>query len=676
MDRLSLYLHDGTIEYYCNTAEEEQRLDQFDTLYQRSKAAQECDKELTAITLDKYRRAYRGELGALTKEGKESQNKPLRHLRKVVYEFIESKIDNSIPMPKMVARHRTDKYLVEVTEAFIKDNLDNLMAKYVNDAAERSTYIDGTSWFKVCWDPEDSTHKIPGRVRIETLLVDQVIPQPGVKDYKQLEYIFERNTMSTSKIYDLYGRLIQPIADDTNMVDVISCYYLNNDHIVGLFMWAEHTRQVICDEKDWQIRKIRYCTTCGAIQPTQTVCDNCGHKTFKYKNADEEILQEDLLETHNPYEAGETNNPDAENVTTVFASAGTKIPFYRLRQLPFVPRPAVSRMDSIYGMSEVKMILEEQDAVNKLLTKGLDKGMKSGTVITKPKTISLGDMDDTVKIVGVRTIEEAQMVQAKQLTSDTSQDLVLSNLFYESARSASGVTESFQGKTDSTAVSGKAKMYAAAQSAGRIQSLREMKAAAFAGVYELVLKYLLAFSNEPIQFTRTLPNGDVSEVEWNKYMFLAKGPYGEYYYRDDFQFNTDAASTLSQDRAAMWQETDQKFIQGMFGNPADPRNIELYWNIMSSFDYPLARLALAGIKANSQHLPPEIEQALLQNPELLQQLMAMQAEGTDQRGGARPNSGPSGNGATHSANVERTNERNRAANETTVGSAQTGGPTL
>ena len=126
----------------------------------------------------------------------------------------------------------------------------------------------------------------------------------------------------------------------------------------------------------------------------------------------------------------------------------------------------------------------------------------------------------------------------------------------------------------------------------------------------------------------------------------------------------------------MWQETDNKFIQGMFGNPADPRNIELYWNIMSSFDYPLARLALAGIKANSQHLPPEIEQALLQNPELLQQLMAMQAEGTDQRGGARPNSGPEGNGATHSVNVERTNERNRAANAQPVGSAQTGGPKL
>ena len=53
--------------------------------------------------------------------------------------------------------------------------------------------------------------------------------------------------------------------------------------------------------------------------------------------------------------------------------------------------------------------------------------------------------------------------------------------------------------------------------------------------------------------------------------------------------------------------------------------------------------------------------------------MASIEQGTDQRGGARPNSGPEGNGATHADNVERTNERNRAANKEVVGSAQTGG---
>ena len=79
---------------------------------------------------------------------------------------------------------------------------------------------------------------------------------------------------------------------------------------------------------------------------------------------------------------------------------------------------------------------------------------------------------------------------------------------------------------------------------------------------------------------------------------------------------------------------------------------------MDSLQYPLARVALAGIEENEQHLPAEVEQAIMQNPELYAMVTATL---TDGRGGARPNSGHDGNGATHAANVERTNERNRAS---------------
>ena len=57
----------------------------------------------------------------------------------------------------------------------------------------------------------------------------------------------------------------------------------------------------------------------------------------------------------------------------------------------------------------------------------------------------------------------------------------------------------------------------------------------------------------------------------------------------------------------------------------------------------------------------------------MQMVAGMLEQGQDGRGGARPNSGPAGNGATHAANVERTNERNRAENRDTAFSAQTGG---
>ena len=674
LTRVDMYLQRNISEQYVNTEEENELVDKFAELYSLALSAQQNTEEANPKNLAKWRKAYYGTLNALTKDGEESTRKG-RSLRKMVYELIESKIDNSIPMPKIRPRYKTDLPLVSVTENYLKFEVDGIFTKYLNDRSERSTYVDGTSWYKVWWDSLDNTHERSGNVKIDLCRVDQIVPQPGVSDYRQLEYIFERKEISLTRIWDLYHRRIIPTEANTNVIEVISCYYLNSNRVVGLFMYAPHSRQVICNEEDWQIRKLRTCTVCGTVNPTGDTCRNCGSKTFKYENATEEILENDIEEIYNPYDVGETDDESEKEhyKSRVFLTAGTKIPFYKITQLPFIPRPAISSLDNIYGTSEVKVTLESQDAINKLLTKALEKTMKSGTILTKPEKLKIGDSDDTIKVLSVRTTEEAAMVQSRPVVADTSQDLVMAATLYESGKASSGVTESFQGAKDSSATSGKAKQYAAVMTAGRIESLRVMKSAAFAGLYELVLKYLLAFSDEPRKFVRVLPNGSQKEEVWNKYMFLDKDKYGNIYYRDDLRFDSDPASTLSQNRAQMWQETQDKFVQGAFGNPADPRVLELFWNIMDSLQYPLAKVVLAGIKENSQHLPPEVEQMIMTNPEL-QALIAqtLQSSG-EQRGGARPNSGPVGNGATHASNVERTNERNRSLNREVISSPQSQG---
>lgn len=674
LTRVDMYLQRNISEQYVNTEEENELVDKFAELYSLALSAQQNTEEANPKNLAKWRKAYYGTLNALTKDGEESTRKG-RSLRKMVYELIESKIDNSIPMPKIRPRYKTDLPLVSVTENYLKFEVDGIFTKYLNDRSERATYVDGTSWYKVWWDSLDNTHERSGNVKIDLCRVDQIVPQPGVSDYRQLEYIFERKEISLTRIWDLYHRRIIPTEANTNVIEVISCYYLNKDRVVGLFMYAPHSRQVICNEEDWQIRKLRTCTVCGTVNPTGDTCKNCGSKTFKYENATEEILENDLEEIYNPYDVGETDDESEKEhyKSRVFLTAGTKIPFYKITQLPFIPRPAISSLDNIYGTSEVKVTLESQDAINKLLTKALEKTMKSGTILTKPEKLKIGDSDDTIKVLSVRTTEEAAMVQSRAVVADTSQDLVMAATLYESGKASSGVTESFQGAKDNSATSGKAKQYAAVMTAGRIESLRVMKSAAFAGLYELVLKYLLAFSDEPRKFVRVLPNGSQKEEVWNKYMFLDKDKYGNIYYRDDLRFDSDPASTLSQNRAQMWQETQDKFVQGAFGNPADPRVLELFWNIMDSLQYPLAKVVLAGIKENSQHLPPEVEQMIMTNPEL-QALIAqtLQSSG-EQRGGARPNSGPVGNGATHASNVERTNERNRSLNREVISSPQSQG---
>ena len=669
--RIDLYLQENVNKYYQNTDEEQSLVVKFNTLYTTAKGAQERNELASPKNVEKWRKAYYGTLGALNKQGEESERKG-RTPHKTIFELVESKIDNSIPLPKIQPRYKIDLPVIDITENYLKFEMDRILTKYLNDKSERSTYVDGTCWYKVYWDSLSNSHERSGDVKIDVCTVDQIVPQPGITNYKDLEYIFERKQVSTTRIYDLYNRLVRPTSGSSNLVEVISCYYLNEDRIVGLFMWTANSLEVICNEKDWQIRKLRKCKKCQTVNPTATECITCGSKKFEYSNAMKEILEDDLMEIYNPYDAGETTDETKkeEYKAKPFLTAGTELPFYHIRQLPFVPRPAVSSMESIYGVSEAFINLEAQDITNKVLTKATDKTLKSGTVVTKPARMKIGDTDDSFKIFGVQTQEEASMVQSKQIMADTSQDIVIAQLMYDAAKSASGVTDSFQGKKDTTATSGKAKQYAAAMSAGRIESLRIMKSAAFAGVYELILKYLLAFSDEQRKFVKVLPNGSKTEMHWNKYLFLDKDKYGNIYYRDDFVFNSDPAATLSQNRVQMWQETNDKFVQGALGNPAEIRTLKLFWNMMDQYQYPLAKTVIAGIEDNEQHLPEEIEQAIMQNPQILQAVQQMLTATEDGRGGARPNSGPDGNGATHAANVERTNERNRAANREAIVSAQ------
>lgn len=663
MDRIDLFLHNELDNYYENTKAENEMVEKVSLLFSLTEGYKNKIDYVKPKNLEKWRKAYAGTLNALNKKTGEESKRKSKQLRKMIYELIESKIDNSIPMPKMSPRKKDDVPLVDITENYLKFEMDRMLTEQENDRAERATYIDGTSWYKVCWDSADSTHDRSGDLRVEVLLADQVFPEPGIRNYKLLNYIFEKSEISVSSLYDIYGRLVMPMSAENNLCEVITYYYKDENGIVSRFMYASTTKQVISWDKDWQIRKLRTCKTCGTVVPLAESCPNCGNTSFKYKNATVEILEENLIKLHNPYEEGKTKDPTQNVEEEIIAEAGTEIPFYQIRQLPFVPRVSVSSLDTIYGVSEVNILIDMQDSVNKILTKVEDKILKSGVILTKPEKMKVNNTDDTFKIMGVKTTEEAQQVQAKQVLADVTQDIAGAQLFYESARSSSGVTESFQGKTDNTATSGKAKEISAVQTAGRLESLRVMKAAASAGIYELCFKYLLAFSDETRTFIKTLPGGQKEEMLWNKYMFLRKDKNGDFYYADDFAFSTDPAATLSNNRTQMWQETLQQFTMGTLGDTTDPRVLKVFWNIMAEMQYPLAKIVLAGIEDSEQHLPPELEQALLQNPELLKMAADLLNGKGEQRGGARANSGPDGNGQTHAANVNKTNSRNTAENK-------------
>ena len=94
----------------------------------------------------------------------------------------------------------------------------------------------------------------------------------------------------------MYGRLINPDGDGNTTTSVVAYYYRNANGIIGRFMYAEGSRQVIAWDDDWQIRRVRTCEVCGAVNPINDTCSNCSSKRFKYKTAQKEILGEDLYQ--------------------------------------------------------------------------------------------------------------------------------------------------------------------------------------------------------------------------------------------------------------------------------------------------------------------------------------------------------------------------------------------
>lgn len=691
--RVLTYLNQRNKPQYINSDEENLLLELWEEKYNLAKS--EYEKSRANSKMVKYwRQAYEGKFKQLDKNG-EMTNKDMKAVRKLAFELVEGKISSHIPAPKMSPRYYSDFVPVNATEHLIKHEIDHILSEDNNDRAEHHAVIDGMVWFKVNWNPFDNTHERSGNPEVKVCPIDTVFPQPGILNYKDLEYIFEDTFLTVAQAIDLYGREIQS-PNGTDLIPVINCYYLNENRYVGKFSWCSENGTVLCNDLEWGIRRRRECTKCYTICPIETQCPNCGSKNIKYRPVDKLILEEDLISVVNPYRSGTSNDANEDrNEIGGAIPAGTEIPHYLIRQLPFVPYRRITVPNSLYGISEVELILENQDVINKLLNKAEIKSSKSKTYVTKLKDTRINDSDDEeITLIEVESPQEGQSIQVKQIVSDIREEITQSQMLYEIAKSTVGTTDTDQGKNDPSARSGKAKQLQMAASAQRLNSPISLRNLAYSGIYELIFKNLLAYSDEQRAFVSLLPNGSKKEETWSKYMFLSKGKNGDYYYRDDFAWSVDTASEITQDRASMWQLIDNDFINGTLGSAIDPnRALMMYWRMKEQMGYPLAKFAIAFLEEAQQHLPTEVEQALVNNPEAvklalsyIQDTQEKMGLGNSKAGGARTNAGRPSSGVGHRASVEKTNNANRtesgAAQTTSLATASggmqggTGGPSL
>ena len=264
----------------------------------------------------------------------------------------------------------------------------------------------------------------------------------------------------------------------------------------------------------------------------------------------------------------------------------TLIPFYKPDVFPIVLQRSVSVYGKLLGNSDVDMISDQQNTINRLEQKIIDRIMKAGTRITLPDNPSLRlDPNDGERWY-IGSAADKAMIGVYDFKGDLQYEMTYLAQVYEEARQTLGITDSFQGRVDTTATSGKAKQFSAAQAAGRLESKRIMKNAAYAELFSMLFRFWLAYGDEPRPVTATDNQGHMAFDEFNRYDFLEKDADGQYYWNDQFLFSVDTAATLASNREAMWQETRQNLQTGAFGDPAATETLILFWTKMEQLHYP------------------------------------------------------------------------------------------
>ena len=612
--------------------------------YQRSRSA--YDAELRRM--DRREQLYLGDrhMTPVTKNdvGKDGQARIARHVRNIIAENIESEISSSIPQPKVTARRREDEGKAKLIEDMIRDELNRLPMERINDQMERTVPIQGGGLYLVEWDSTERGGE--GEITLTPVHPKWVIPQDGVETgIEDMDFIFVDIPQTKAYIRRRYGvdvadegeeipeaRGVDAEATAEDMVTQHIAYWRNDAGGIGLYSWVGDTQ--LEDLEDYQARRLPRCKACGMQRPKDedAPCPGCGGTEWEETTEEWDELTGPVLRSDGTVIPGGEPALDPETGMPMLDELGqpvtipTRIPFYKPDVYPLVLQKNISKFGCFLGDSDVDKIEDQQNTVNRLSMKIIDRLVKAGTRITLPPNAKLGMSSEDQEYIRLDNIEDRSYIGLYDFSGNLQYEMAYLAQVYEEARQVLGITDSWQGRVDRSATSGVAKQYSAAQSAGRLESKRIMKDAAYADLFRLIFQFKLAYADEARQVRGKDAQGQTQYETFNRYDFLEKNSSGEWVWNDRFLFACDSSAPLANNREQMWENTTAHLQAGAFGDPTQTQTLILYWRKMELLHYPGAAETLSYLEERMQQ-----EQMAAQQQAMMQQAM-MQAQAA-QRGG-------------------------------------------
>lgn len=628
------------------------RLAEVQELYSKASSAAD-DKQLD---FDRYYRQYLGDNeidGYITNEEGEILSKPekAKAVWNISHKLVEGSIDTNIPQPLITPALQCEYHIrnaARITQ-LIRMLLDKLPFELYNDQQERTVKISGTSGFNVEWDVNTTTHSTVGEVQVSPIRPQNIFPQPGITSIDDVDYVFINYLTTRAELMRKYSLTEEEVektefeatydvdserpTNDEDVVTLTVLWYINELGDVCRFAYSGDL--VLEDDDDYYSRKVEYCKCCGR---RRQICeaDECSAPEYYVNKMDYDELTEDIrcsdgriIPAMSPvFKDGKpvfetvrmpVTAPDGSQVmdevggielpqfmeVKVPKMAPTRLPYYKPKKLPLAIRYNIRDDNSFWGISDMEVIREPQQNINKLFSRAMEATMKSGSALLVPAETVInpgnGIFEDIIEIDS--GADKTQFGQFSY-SHDISQWIVLMDKIIDLASDLNGVTDTYLGQADNTAKSGYAKSIQVAQSAGRLASRKLNKQAHYADIFRIIFELYLAFADEP----RNINHEDhdcrlAMEERFNRndfYEFDAKT--GKWFIDDNYTFSVDPNGALEQQYAQLWEIVKADFASGMYGDPMQIDTKLMAWQHLERLKYPFAKNTVESLKAIKEQM--------------------------------------------------------------------------
>ncbi len=564
-----------------------ERLAFFKELYEGAKLAY-AD---TLDTFEVHMKQYRG--------SDEIDNSSVRAttVRNITYEMIETQVSSDIPGPKVDPAYYSERKdrCAKSIERLLYSIRDRLPFEEMNDIDERYTYVYGGSVWYAEWDNSMRLGREIGGVKVYCLPPRDFIPQPNVFSLSDMQYCFLRFTTTKSELAQKYGAsdeellLVESdgevvgVCEEGECVPLVISFYKDENGEIGKFVFSGEL--VLQDLPAMYRRKRRVCVRC---RESEDLC-KCKKKQWKSEDIMSELLATDIILSD-----GYRINSDISN-TDEYGEAcdakKTELPYYTPKSFPVVIRKNTSGDGRLFGQSDCEYIRPEQQAINKIESRILQKLLRAGITPIVPEDATI-TLNNSVfgQVIKMKPGESAAQYGKVDTTPDISQDIAEAERLYEHAKRILGISDALMGIDTAKVESGVAKQLRISQATGRLESKRKMKHTAYAALDRIIFELYLAFADE----TRTLvykdAYGRIHNSKFNRYDFLEyDGIRGSFFFDDAYLFSVDLNGGAEYQREALWQRNLENLRAGTLGDPQSPVTLLRYWQCQERAHYPYAR---------------------------------------------------------------------------------------